>query len=542
MVGRARWLTVLAGISAAALAQGITAAADTNPQPVDMTHNVYDAPAPVPSTAFDMPTTPSRAGVAICTTVTSTAANVNTDCNDNNTAGPHNETSIAVNPANPLNMIGGANDYQITLNPDGHVSESILSRAHVTFDGGKTWSMYGVFSNSAYQATGDPALAFDATGHAYYGTLGFRFVSPFNAQNPDVLVSNSGDGGKSWNEVRVAAGSGVETSVGDLLDKEYVAAWGSGNAIVTFGDFKLGQKGSVIGSFILASVTHDFGAHWTKPVVISGSDNEAFVSTPVISAGRILVSYLNTRNMSNGRDDVRVVEVSPSTGAALGAPVTVATEIPDGFTDYPIDSDGRQTYHDSQLRTWAAGDLAADPTTPGHLAMVWSDMRNSDLPSPRDPYAAGAFTNSDVIVSQSTDYGQTWSTPAAIQLPGDQFMPWGAYDSTGHLRIGFFDRSADSANHVYNYSLANESTAGSLNFATFTTVTTATSDPTKNDRWFGRNVNPSFPHASAFIGDYSNIAALPGGGVVAYWTDMRNNVCFPPRCGAGEDAYFAAVG
>ncbi len=540
MVGRARWLTVLAGISAVALAQGVPASAEVNPQPIDFAHNVNDAPAPVPSAAFDMPTTPSRAGVAICTTATSNDANVNTDCNDNGTAGPHNETSIAVNPTDPLNIIGGANDYQLVINPGGHISESILSRAHVTFDGGKTWSMYGVFSNSTYQATGDPSLAFDADGHAYYGTLGFRFVSPSNAQNPDVLVSNSGDKGKSWTEVRIAAGSGVETSVGDLLDKEYVAAWGHGNAIVTFGDFKLGQKGSLIGSTILASVTHDSGAHWTKPVVISGGDNEAFVSTPVINNGRILVSYLNTRNLTNGRDDVRVVEVSPTTGAALGAPVTVATEIPDGFTDYPI-AFFRQTYHDSVFRTWAAGNLVADPTTPGHLAMVWSDMRNSEIPSPSNPYEAGAYTNSDVIVSQSTDYGAHWTTPAAITLSGDQFMPWGAYDTNGLLRIGFFDRSADSANHLYNYSLATEKSAGSLTF-NFSTVTTVASDPTTNDRWFGRTVNSNFPHATAFLGDYSNVAALPGGGVVAYWTDMRTPATFAGVTRQGEDAYFASVG
>ena len=45
--------------------------------------------------------------------------------------------------------------------------------------------------------------------------------------------------------MRVAAGSSIETSVGDLLDKEYVAAWGNGNAIVTYGDFRLGQKGAL---------------------------------------------------------------------------------------------------------------------------------------------------------------------------------------------------------------------------------------------------------------------------------------------------------
>src|SRR5436309_990258 len=93
-----------------------------------------------------------------------------------------------------------------------------------SFVGGRPWTMYPVFSNSAYQATGDPSVAFDAAGNAYYATLGFRFVST-TAQNPDVLVSTSADKGKTWAVHRIAQGSGNEGSVGDLLDKEYVTAW-----------------------------------------------------------------------------------------------------------------------------------------------------------------------------------------------------------------------------------------------------------------------------------------------------------------------------
>ena len=55
-------------------------------------------------------------------------------------------------------------------------------------------------------------------------------------------------------------------------------------------------------------------------------------------------------------------------------------------------------------------------------------------------------------------------------------------------------------------------------------------------------MNPAFPNATAFLGDYSNIAAVPGTSrFVAYWTDMRNPACFAGTCGHGEDAYFAAV-
>jgi hypothetical protein len=534
---RPLWLTILLVVSAlgAALAFGATARGDEGEglQPIEFVHNVNDAPAPVTGAVFGT-ASPKGAGTAICTTPTQTAANVNTDCEGVN---PHNETSIAVNPTNPQNILGGANDYQLGLNPGGHVGETILSRAHVSFDGGKTWAEYPIRSNSSYQATGDPAVAFDSSGHAYYATLGFRFAGPVNGVNPDVVVANSGDGGRTWDSVRVASGSGSFGSVGDLLDKEYIAAWGNGNAIVTFGDFRLLQKGAFSTGQIFASVTHDFGRTWTTPVVISGILDQAFVSVPTVAAdGRIYVAFLNTTDLATGRDDYEVVEVSPATGARLAGPFKVATTI-DGRTDYPI-ALGSQTYQDSVFRSWAAGNISADPTNAQHLAVVWSDMRNSTLPAPADPYVAK--TNSDVIVSQSFDRGRTWSAPTALALARDQWMPWGAYDATGRLRIGTFDRQYDAANHRFGYTLATETTAGSLAFGT-TQVTTALSDPTRDNEWFAATLNPNFPAANAFIGDYSNIAIVPGvaGGVVSYWTDLRLQACFAGTCGHGEDAFFA---
>jgi len=524
-------VTVACTIAAGAGITSLVGHASDDPQPVAFTHNVFNAPAPVAGAVFG--SGPDvKPGQRICTTAPQ-SGNVNTDCAS--TPGPHNETSIAVNPTDEQNMIGGANDYQLGLNPGGHVSASVLSRAHVTFDGGSTWSEYPILFNSAYQGTGDPAVAFDATGHAYYATLGFKFVGPANALNPDVLVANSGDGGKTWSSVRVAAGSGNEGSVGDLLDKEYLAAWGRGNAIVTFGDFRLGQRGSFVSARIFSSVTHDFGATWSSPQLISGDLDEAFVAVPTVGAdGRIFVAFLNTTDLTTGRDDYEVVEVDPQSGARIAGPTKVATVI-DGATDYPI-AFGRQTYHDSLFRSWAVGNITADPTNAAHLAVVWSDMRNSTLPAPADPYAAA--TNSDVIVSQSFDAGRTWSAPVAIALPGDQFMPWGAYDHAGILRVGFFDRQYDPANQKYDYTLATETGTSALSFTT-SKVSTVSSDPTKGDLWFATTVNAAFPHATTFLGDYSNIAAIPSGGVAAYWTDLREDACFAGVCRKGQDAFFA---
>jgi hypothetical protein len=284
-------------------------------------------------------------------------------------------------------------------------------------------------------------------------------------------------------------------------------------------------------------VTHDGGRTWSAPQVISGDAVFPYASVPTVAAdGRIYVAFLDFTDFVTGHDDYKVVEVSPGTGARVFGPVKVATAI-DGFTDYPIAFD-RQTYEDSLFRSWAVGNITADPTNAAHLAVVWSDMRNSPRPAPMDPYAA--TTNSDIIVSQSFDRGRTWSAAVALPLDNDQFMPWGAYDSAGLLRIGLFDRQYDAANHRYGYSLATENGAGTLAFTT-SELSTALSDPTRDNLWFAATVNPAFPNATTFLGDYSNIAAVPSGGVVAYWTDLRKQACFVGTCGHGQDAFFAAA-
>jgi hypothetical protein len=170
---------------------------------------------------------------------------------------------------------------------------------------------------------------------------------------------------------------------------------------------------------------------------------------------------------------------------------------------------------------------------------VWSDMRNSTVPLPDlNPY--NVVTNSDIVISQSFNAGHSWSAPVALVIPNDQFMPWGAYDSGGLLWIGYFDRSYDPANHKFGYSLATETAGSSLTF-TSKQLTTQLSDPTMGDLWFSFfPVDPDFPRATFFIGDYSGIAAIPNGGVVALWTDLRNVATFAGRSRFGEDTFFAS--
>jgi hypothetical protein len=456
----------------------------------------------------------------------------------------HNETTIAVNPTNPQNLIGSTNEYpsqaQSIINDIGFL------HAHVTFDGGQTWAEYPIpFDQQLYTSAADPAVAFDADGTAYLAALAFKVNPDGTVNSPDLLVAHSGNGGRRWpTPVLVAAGSGTLSGAGVFNDKDYLAAWGHGNAIVTWTHFDQGPGGAVIDNPIFASVTHDGGTTWTTPAQISGSLVHDQGSVPVVAAdGSIHVVFINFDEhvAPQYRDHVKVVQVDPVSGLAVGAPVEVSL-IYDGVHDYPSNVNRYVTFQDSEFRApgFIPGDITADPTNALHLAAVWSDMRNNPygngLPS-FDPYHVK--TNSDVIISQSFDGGQTWSAPTAIQQPNDQFQPWGAYDASGRLQIGYYDRSYDQANHLYGYTLASETTPGSLNF-TEQQVTTALSDPTQGDAWFIVTANNKFPNATTFMGDYTNIAITPNG-VAAFWTDMRVPSTFPGFPGAGEDAFFALV-
>jgi len=118
-------------------------------------------------------------------------------------------------------------------------------------------------------------------------------------------------------------------------------------------------------------------------------------------------------------------------------------------------------------------------------------------------------------------------------------MPWAAYDSDGVLHVGFFDRSYDPANHKYGFTLATEKAPGSLKFS-FRKVSTALSDPTRDNLANRGTINPAFPFPAVSVGDYAGITVTPDA-VVAYWTDLRNDVCTAGLCRHRQDTYFAKI-
>src|SRR6266487_2037795 len=119
--------------------------------------------------------------------------------NVSNDTTAQNETPLAVNPANPQNLITGNNDWNYN---DG-------CGVNASFDGGKTWTptlpsgfLPGItqFTNDpavpgtgVYDFGGDPAVAFSPDGNAAYFTcFGYR------GKNVALWLSRSTDGGRTW--------------------------------------------------------------------------------------------------------------------------------------------------------------------------------------------------------------------------------------------------------------------------------------------------------------------------------------------------------
>jgi hypothetical protein len=108
---------------------------------------------------------------------------------------PQNETSIAVSPREPRNLVGGANDYRLGTGSSGFYAST---------DGGKSW-YDGIIpfpsgpaditrGESFIPSGGDPAITFDRAGVAYYSQIGFFRGTDVGG----VFVSRSTNGGFTW--------------------------------------------------------------------------------------------------------------------------------------------------------------------------------------------------------------------------------------------------------------------------------------------------------------------------------------------------------
>lgn len=242
-----------------------------------------------------------------------------------------NETPLAINPANPQNMITGSNDWNYN---DG-------CGVDATFDGGKTWTpalpngfVPGItkFTNDpsvpgdgAYDAGGDPTIAFSPDGNvAYFVCQAFNFTPPYQIA---LLLNRSYDGGRTWQhtgltQVSTWNGNGkTKGSTGQFPDHENVHVDPTnGYVYVTWAEF----NGKGTHSPVYIAVSHDQGNTFTLSQVTAGSvrnnQDQRIVTDPM---GNAYVVFDN--GIQGGKGTALYAAKSTDGGLTWSTPVQFAT-------------------------------------------------------------------------------------------------------------------------------------------------------------------------------------------------------------------------
>lgn len=329
------------------------------------------------------------------------SAGTNIRVNQDSSGRNQNETTFAINPIDPDNMIGGANDARFGSWASGY---------YYTLDGGATWSD-GVMPERKYPNQGDPTLAYCGDGTIVFGYLDYTAAY----QPHRLIVGRSDDGGQSWS----GFGTVYEGSW-PFADKPYIAcapddgSFYANRAYISWTHFSSSSP-------IRVAYSTTRGTSWTGYSNVSGSGVQG--SVPVAGKnGEVYVFWLG-----NGIRFAKSTNGGGTwSGEALVSSVTGIGNSPhfrrNSFPSAGIDVSGGE--HD------------------GNVYVVWADSRNGDP---------------DIYFTRSTDGGASWDEPFRVNddpvgNARDQFFPWLAVDDAGLVHVMWHDQRDDGVNtrfHVY---------------------------------------------------------------------------------------------
>lgn len=428
---------------------------------------------------------------------------------------PQNETAIAVNPADPNNLVAGANDYRqcCVVSADGSLRNDGGGIAFVSHDGGRTWAnvqLPGLTHLSGGQgnfkkmdSAGDPAIAFGPNNTVYYANIVFSRTSDADA----ITLNVSHDGGDTWDApVALANSGGAEF----FNDKVFIGASPTtGDVYVSWTVFKE-NRGNYIASPIVVSSSKDFGKTWGASVTASGPYLYNQGSVPVVgNDGAVYVSFEGAVEADNFAD-YNIVAKSTDKGKSWTQKV-VSRNVDE---TYPINAQGRGSLTGLNFRLNSFAALTIDRVT-GRLYMAWAD--NS---------AATSAVSSSQVFAQSSADGLIWTAPQRLTSTSeDKIFPWVGANG-GKVIVSYYTREfAGSASKLIDFAYV-KSTNGGATWSASTKLTEQASDPAIQFSGGG------------FIGDYTGVAVGSDGVAHPVWTDFRGN---PGVTAPNQDAVTARV-
>ncbi len=364
----------------------------------------------------------------------------------NNFNANHSESELAVEPGSEQ-IVGsskfffdkfstGYNFYLGSYNINGgNHSDNIIQG----YDCSTTETTPGVLNQKmppSWTNTTDPNVGFDTKGRVYQTML------PFNAfwtnLHPDgaITVSFSDDLGAHW--VTGNGGQALEQvpnsssfQFGHVEDKQWIAGnHYPGNRfqdhVYATWDVINGNVGSTVK--LRMAVSRDRGLTFgPAATIVSASSDQMrnqFSQPGVDPSGDLYVAYANIGVKTNLNDFF--VTKSSDDGKTFSAPVLAGSGTSIGVAS------GRVT--NTTFRDGIPFAFAVSQDFPGHLYLAYNDFNG---------------TQYNVFLVESTDGGQTWSKPVAVNddmasgKVADHFQPAVAAGPGGAVAVAFYDRRAD---------------------------------------------------------------------------------------------------
>jgi hypothetical protein len=516
--------------------------------------------------------------------------------------GRQNEPSVAVNPRNPQVILGSSNDYCGVYQPPGAAEPQPVGPIWLGYyrseNGGTSFtsslvpgypddtSPYAALAHIRTASSGDPVIAWDRHGRAFFGsessddpagtkkTFGDVWVATFENTNGPDAANTLNDGKKFVRSEVIAKGTSAPFLLGKFHDKTTIEAdrtTSSCDGNVYFAWSRFTGNGGVA---IYFSRSTDHGATWSSPKKLSSASDVQFPDIAVTGNGHVYVTWRTFMAKKHDVDSIQYTK-SVNCGATFAPPVSLGTFIPNDAVDVadpeptptqsrPDDPAGEEEPSASSLAR-DCGDFAAhcesgytffrrdtqvrmgadqNDSTREWLYFVYDATKPGTETSTGTTYGthgpgtAGVARTFFVRLNGATGAA---TAPVILDDPatGHQVFPDISVDAGVTYTI-WWDSRNDAAYSVTRPigNMANRTTTPSLDVYSKRSLTRgATWEATQRLTDFTSNPNyEQFANRTVpFAGDYlwvSNVAGF----AYAVWTDWRNTVAGPdPRERTEED-------
>jgi hypothetical protein len=421
--------------------------------------------------------------------------------NVSNDTTAQNETPLAVNPLNSQNFITGGNDWNYNYG----------CSVNASLDGGRTWTNTlpngfipgitkytndpSVPGTGAYDAGGDPAIAFGPNGTAYYACFGYQATPPYSVA---LLLSRSYDGGLTWLSggaaqpltlVTAFKGNGkARGSTGQFSDHDAMTVASDGTIYVAWAQF----HGYGTNSPVYVATSNDNGLSFNAPVKVTSGPTRNNQDQRIVTNADGSVAYLVFDNsIQGGKGAAMFVSQSTDHGRTWSKPV------PLGGFENPVCLYPPYCFNITGGAFRGPGSYPAPAynNANGRLYVAYADIVNG---------------HAKILISSASSADLTsWTAPSVVASvgSGDRFGSELSIAANGRIDVAFYDRSY-SGNALVDVTYATSSDFG----ATWqsTRVTQSGFDPSQYGVPDGSSIRP-------FIGDYNGIVSLPGSAAMT-WT------------------------